>query len=150
VPAALAAAPASPTARAGEKSPQPLAAAAAAAKLVPLRVADRGKLLLSVAVYPPNTRMRVDGELVGNPYRARVPKSSKHRIDVAAPGYTPESHVVRMEADVELMMSLKRDQVRDVKADPYRDQRRTTAAASGSAPAQRRDRGAGFVAENPY
>jgi hypothetical protein len=104
-----------------------------------------------LAAYPPNTRLRLDGVIVGNPYRMRVPKSTKHRIDAAAPGYVPESHVVRMEADVELMMSLKRDQVRDVKADPYRDQRRSpTAAASGSTPAAKRDRGAGFVAENPY
>jgi hypothetical protein len=56
--------------------------------------------------------------------------------------------VLRMQADVQLMMSLKRDQVRDVKADPYRDQRRT--AASISTPQPKRDRGAGFVAENPY
>jgi hypothetical protein len=151
--AALAAAPSSPAASANEKAPQPSAAAApavAAQKVEPVRAADQGKVLLNLAAYPPNTRLRLDGVLVGNPYRVRVPKSSKHRIDAAAPGYAPESHVLRMDADVQLMMSLKRDQVKDVKADPYRDQRRNTAAASVGAPAQKRDRGAGFVAENPY
>jgi hypothetical protein len=116
-----------------------------------VRAADRGKVLLSLAAYPPNTRLRLDGVLIGNPYRLKVPKSSKHRIDAAAPGFAPESHVLRMDADVELMMSLKREQARDVKADPYREQQRRSAAASSvAAPQPKRDRGAGFVAENPY
>jgi hypothetical protein len=152
--AALAAAAASPATKTSEKAPQPSAAAApavAAQKLAAARPADRNKVLLDLAAYPPNTRLRLDGMLVENPYRVRVPKSSKHRIDAAAPGYTPESHVVRMDADVQLMMSLKREQVRDVKADPYAAQRRSNpAAASGATPTQKRERGAGFVAENPY
>lgn len=151
-PPALAAAPAGPSPNENEKDLQPAAAAAplaAAQKLETVRATDRGKLLLNVAAYPPNTRLRVNGALVENPYRARVSKSSKLWIDAAAPGFAPESHVLRMEADVQLMMSLKRDHVRDVKADPYRDQRRA-AAASVSAPQPKRNRGAGFVAENPY
>jgi hypothetical protein len=50
-----------------------------------------------------------------------------------------------MEADVELMISLKREPPRDVKADPYGDGARRAPAV-----APKRDRGAGFVAENPY
>jgi hypothetical protein len=126
------------------KALQPPAASAAAE---PARAADRGKVVLSLGAYPPNTRLRIDGVLVENPYRARVPKSSKHRIDAAALGFAPETHIVRMEADVELMISLKREPPRDVKADPYGDAARRTPAAVAPA---KRDRGAGFVAENPY
>lgn len=150
--AALAAAPSAPAA--DPKAPQPSAATPPALKPLPAAgPVDRSKVQLSLAAYPPNTKLRVDGVLVENPYRARLPKSSKHRIDAAAPGYAPESHVMRMEADVQLMISLKRDQARDVKADPYAAQQRrsTTAAAQVATPAgPKRDRGAGFVAENPY
>ena len=150
--AALAAAPRAP-AEADEKIPQPSAAAPPALKPLPAGPNDRSKVELSLAAYPPNTKLRVDGVAVENPYRAKLPKSSKHRIDAAAPGYSPESHVMRMEADVQLMISLKREQARDVKADPYAAQQRrsTTAAAQVAPPAgPKRDRGAGFVAENPY
>jgi hypothetical protein len=124
------------------KDLQPSAAAPA-----PAGAAGRGKVLLDLGAYPPNTHLHVDGVLVGNPYRMRVPKSSKHRIDAAAPGFEPETHVVRMEADVQLMISLKREPPRDVKADPYSEATRRTPAGVA---APKRDRGAGFVAENPY
>lgn len=151
--AALAAAP-NPPSKAQDRSSQPSAAPAPPAlKALPGAPADRTKVLLSLAAYPPNTRLRVDGLIVVNPYRARVPKSSKHRIDAAAPGYASETHLMRIEADVQLMLSLKRDQAQDVKADPYAAQQRrsTTAAAAVASPSNpNRDRGAGFVAENPY
>jgi hypothetical protein len=146
--AANAAAPAKPA----EKPSQPSAAAPPALKPLPGGPVDRSKAFLSLAAYPPNTRLRLDGALVENPYRVKLPKLTKHRIDAAAPGYAPESHTLRIEADVELMISLKREQARDVKADPYAaPQRRSTTAAQGTAPASaKHDRGAGFVAENPY
>ncbi|HKU41366.1 MAG TPA: hypothetical protein VJR89_24550, partial [Polyangiales bacterium] len=72
---------------------------------------------------------------------------TKHRIEARAPGFAPETHVVRMDADVQLMISLKRDPTaaRDVKADPYKDARHSAANAP-----QGRPKGAGFVTENPY
>jgi hypothetical protein len=129
--------------------PPPPSAAQAAIGAAPKGGAAAGiQVVLSLAAYPPNTRLRLDGALVENPARVRLPRSTKHRIDAYAPGYAPETHSVRVEADVQLMLSLKREGVKDVKANPYGDQRRSVSAAA--APAAKRDRGAGFVAENPY
>ena len=104
--------------------------------------------MLSLAAFPPNTQLRIDGGIVENPFRMRLPRASKHRIEARAPGFASETHMLRMDADVQLMISLKRDPARDltIKADPYKDARHS--AANGPTPA--RQRGAGFVSENPY
>ena len=101
--------------------------------------------MLSLAAFPPNAQLRIDGGVVENPFRMRLARTTKHRIEARAPGFAPETHVVQMDADVQLMISLKRDAIRDVKPDPYKDARHS--AANGPAPARR---GAGFVSENPY
>lgn len=137
---------AQPAAAAPTPAPQ---LAAAEPKVEPARAAERPKqVLLSLQAYPPNTRLILDGAQIDNPFRGRLPRASKHRIQAAAPGFAPETHVLRMDADVQLMLSLKRDQVRDVKGDPYRDQRRS--AQAEPARNRERDRGAGFVSDNPY
>lgn len=131
--------------------PQPTAAASAALKPLPGAAKDNPKALLSLAAYPPNTRLKIDGMIVENPYRASLPKYGKHRIEAAAPGFVPETHVLRMEADAQLMISLKRETGSDIKSDPYQAEQPRRAATTVASPTpQKRDRGAGFVSENPY
>ena len=134
------------------KTPEPAPAAAipasAAATAPQPTAAEKAKqVVLSLAAHPPTTRLKLDGVPIENPFRGKLPRSSKHRIEARAPGFAPEVHSVRLENDVQLMISLKREPPSNVKSDPYREQRRTTAAAQ---PNQPRSRGAGFVAENPY
>jgi hypothetical protein len=131
-------------------APKAVAAAAAVQSTQPAQLpADRSnKVMLSLAASPPNAQLRVDGGIVENPFRMRLARDSKHRVEARAPGFTPEVHNLRMDGDVQLMISLKRDPMREmnIKPDPYKDARHS--AANGPGPS--RQRGAGFVSENPY
>ncbi len=128
-------------------APQPLAAAPQQAERAPEAPKH---VLLSLAAHPPNTRLKLDGAPIQNPFRARLPRSSRHRIEAQAPGYAPEVQTVRLENDVQLMISLKREREEPppVKPDPYPDARRSAATQPG--PGHARDRGPGFVSDNPY
>jgi hypothetical protein len=138
--AALAAAPTAAT------KPTPPSAAAPKAVAQPSVAPAQAKVLLSLAAFPPNTQLRIDGGIVENPFRMRLPRASKHRVEARAPGYAPESRVVRMDGDMQLMFSLKRDPIRDVKPDPYKDARHSASNGPGAS----HPRGAGFVTDNPY
>jgi hypothetical protein len=107
--------------------------------------AQQNNVVLSLAATPRNTQLRIDGGTVPNPFRMKLPRATKHRIEASAPGFAPETHVLRMDADVQLTIALKREGPHDVKADPYKDARHSASNAPQGHP-----RGAGFVSENPY
>jgi hypothetical protein len=145
---------------------QPSAATAAA---IDSRAApERPKqVIVDIAAYPPNTQIWLDGAAIKNPLRVRLPRMSRHRIDARAPGYMAEVHQLRLEADVQLMIKLKRDPriaaaqakraaaAAQAAAPPASAARKPAASApaparAASRPAPAKPRGAGFVSDNPY
>jgi serine/threonine protein kinase len=95
----------------------PVAASAAPPAALPPAPAAQSPVLaaaprmrLIVAATPGKAQIKVDGQVVDNPYVADLPADgSKHQLSVSADGYAPIERALVLAHDLELKLALTRD-----------------------------------------
>jgi hypothetical protein len=103
---------------------------------------------LRIATNPEDAELLLDGEAVGNPYDADVPKGGKHRLRATAPGHRSRELTVAFDRD--RSVALRLDKVAAPKPKAAAKPRPTTPRATSVSSTPSSSKGAGFVTESPY
>jgi hypothetical protein len=112
----------------------------------------RRSVHVRIATTPASADLRLDGEVVPNPFDAFVAQGGSHTVVASAEGYEQRSWSIGFDQDQTLSLVLKHVPVRQppprhVKRAAPRPAPRNTPRPS---PSPSRPRGAGFVTDNPY